>query len=622
MAVNLSPVAGAAAQFFDNSGQVLTGGKLYTYLAGTTTPAATYTSSSGVTAHPNPIILNAAGRVPDSGEIWLTDGISYKFVLKDQNDVLIATYDNLSGINSNFVNFTGEEETQTATQGQTVFTLTTLNYSPDVNNLLVFVNGSKQISGTNYQETSATVITFVDGLNVGDVVDFTTATPINTETASSIAFTGFKGQNGNVQNLGGNNGADWIGYLPAGVSPTAVSIQDKFRGYDTFLTYPSQNILGYGRNWFDTQVPAVNDFIDNVFSVQNKSTNGTIYGNAAIAFLDRAGTERGAVGYSRNNAIQPAGYYPNTLYCEIGNPFTTDAEATNFAVINTIKAGGPYWGGAAKSYFPIEVNAASGKITLNDGGNDGTIRIFTNIVDLGGIGEETSQLNIAGLNTAVRFREYEFTNSFAITTNVSNMVQGTPVGQDNTGMSSWKMQMGYGNSSTPVYDSFKVGRVAPGGTTWTNLLVIDKDGNTTPGTDNTQTLGSSFLRWSVVYAGTGTINTSDEREKQDIKDLSALEKEVAIGIKGLIKSFRFKDAVANKGDKARIHFGVTAQQVAEAFRIVGLNPDDYAMFCYDEWEATEAVINKEGNEVYPAQPAGNRYGIRYDELLAFVISAL
>jgi hypothetical protein len=180
MAVNLSPVAGAAAQFFDNSGNVLTGGKLYTYDAGTTTPAATYTSASGVTAHTNPIILNAAGRVPDSGEIWLSDSVSYKFVLKDQNDVLIGTYDNLVGINSNFVNFTGEEETQTATQGQTIFTLTTLVYLPATNNLLVFVNGSKQVVVTNYVETSSTVITFVDGLNVGDVVNFCTATPINT----------------------------------------------------------------------------------------------------------------------------------------------------------------------------------------------------------------------------------------------------------------------------------------------------------------------------------------------------------------------------------------------------------------------------------------------------------
>ena len=100
MAVFLSPVGGAAAQFFTNSGVPLAGGKLYTYAAGTTTPAVTYTSSSGATPHTNPIILDSAGRVA-TGEIWLTGGVSYKFLLKDSNDVLIATYDNVSGISDN-----------------------------------------------------------------------------------------------------------------------------------------------------------------------------------------------------------------------------------------------------------------------------------------------------------------------------------------------------------------------------------------------------------------------------------------------------------------------------------------------------------------------------------------
>lgn len=98
MAVNLSLFAGAGAQFFDNYGVILTGGKIYTYLAGTTTPAATYTSSSGSTAQTNPIILDSAGRVA-TGEIWLTSGLTYKFILKTSADVLIATYDNITGAN-------------------------------------------------------------------------------------------------------------------------------------------------------------------------------------------------------------------------------------------------------------------------------------------------------------------------------------------------------------------------------------------------------------------------------------------------------------------------------------------------------------------------------------------
>lgn len=92
----LSYFAGAGWQFFNNDGLVLSGGKIYSYLAGTTTPAATYTDSTGNVANSNPIILNSAGRC--NNEIWLPDGQAYKFVLKDSDDNLIATYDNLTSI--------------------------------------------------------------------------------------------------------------------------------------------------------------------------------------------------------------------------------------------------------------------------------------------------------------------------------------------------------------------------------------------------------------------------------------------------------------------------------------------------------------------------------------------
>jgi parallel beta-helix repeat protein len=98
MTVNLSALAGAGQQFFDNSGNLLTGGKLYSYEAGTTTPQATYTSVSGATAHTNPIVLDSAGRVA-TGEIWVTAGQNYKFVLKTSTEVTLATWDNITGIN-------------------------------------------------------------------------------------------------------------------------------------------------------------------------------------------------------------------------------------------------------------------------------------------------------------------------------------------------------------------------------------------------------------------------------------------------------------------------------------------------------------------------------------------
>jgi len=140
MAVFLSPVGGAAAQFFTNSGVILSGGKLYTYAAGTTTPKTSYTSSSGNTAHTNPIILDSAGRVP-GGEIWLLPQ-PYKFSLFTSADVLIATYDNISGFGAaafQVDNFTG-------TGSQTVFTLSSASLGE--NFTFVYINGVYQQKNT------------------------------------------------------------------------------------------------------------------------------------------------------------------------------------------------------------------------------------------------------------------------------------------------------------------------------------------------------------------------------------------------------------------------------------------------------------------------------------------
>jgi len=150
MAVFLSPIGGAGWQFFNNDGAVLSGGKLYTYAAGTTTPKTTYTTSAGNIAHSNPIILNSAGRVP-TGEIWLTVS-TYKFVLNTSDDVLIATYDNISGIGAaefQVQNFTG-------TGSQTVFTLSFASLGE--NFTFVYINGVYQQKNT--YTVSGTTLTF------------------------------------------------------------------------------------------------------------------------------------------------------------------------------------------------------------------------------------------------------------------------------------------------------------------------------------------------------------------------------------------------------------------------------------------------------------------------------
>jgi hypothetical protein len=139
--VFLSLFGGVGAQFFDNNGVILSGGKIYTYAAGTTTPAVTYTEFTGTTPHANPIVLNSAGRVP-GGEIWLLAGIGYKFVLETSTGVLIATYDNVGSAAAGaalIANFVG-------TGLQTIFTLPSSPISENATN--VFINGVYQQKNT------------------------------------------------------------------------------------------------------------------------------------------------------------------------------------------------------------------------------------------------------------------------------------------------------------------------------------------------------------------------------------------------------------------------------------------------------------------------------------------
>jgi hypothetical protein len=147
-----------------------------------------------------------------------------------------------------------------------------------------------------------------------------------------------------------------------------------------------------------------------------------------------------------------------------------------------------------------------------------------------------------------------------------------------------------------------------------------------PLTDNADKLGFPNNRWTVVYATTGTINTSDENLKQDIESLSDAELRVATKIKGLIKKYRWKDAVVAKGDNARIHVGAIAQEVEQAFIDESLDADKYAIFCKDEWyevdgKASEDLLNPFTSKTENAVKV-TRLGLRYDQLLAFVIATL
>lgn len=161
-----------------------------------------------------------------------------------------------------------------------------------------------------------------------------------------------------------------------------------------------------------------------------------------------------------------------------------------------------------------------------------------------------------------------------------------------------------------------------------NQLWVDDAGRVFADTDNAKSLGLATKRWSVLYAGTSTISTSDANEKTDIRALSEAEKRVALALKQNMRAYKFRDAVAAKGvGQARIHFGVTAQAVAAAFESEGLNPNHYGVFCADTWyqdangETFETNVDAEGRRRADLTPV-TRLGVRYDELMSFLMAVL
>ncbi len=148
--------------------------------------------------------------------------------------------------------------------------------------------------------------------------------------------------------------------------------------------------------------------------------------------------------------------------------------------------------------------------------------------------------------------------------------------------------------------------------------------NLRPDTDDARNVGSISLRYDNIYATNGTIQTSDRNEKQDIEALNDAEQRVAVACKGLLRKYRWKSAVNKKGDDARIHFGIIAQDLQDAFTSEGLDPSDYGVFCSDTWvELNGKFVEPDEDGNYPeGSQEKTRLGVRYDQLFAFIISAM
>jgi hypothetical protein len=134
--------------------------------------------------------------------------------------------------------------------------------------------------------------------------------------------------------------------------------------------------------------------------------------------------------------------------------------------------------------------------------------------------------------------------------------------------------------------------------------------------DNDVDLGKSGVRWKTVFAGTGSINTSDKNEKQSIQPLTSSEMNVAKRLSALFKNYKFNDAVEQKGDNARTHTGIIAQDVQQAFTDEGLDASNYALWCSDTWyQDPNGDIKNKPTKDYVEK---TRLALRYSELFSFI----
>ncbi len=153
MPTTLAPLT--VQKFFDNNGVPLVSGKLFTYSAGTTTPVATYTDSTGGTPNANPVVLNARG---EAG-VWLTPNVGYKFVLQDSLGNTIWTVDNIT--NSQLITLYGGVDTGVASAY-------VLNFAA---NFTAYTDGIVIVWIPNHTNSGASTIN-VNGLGVVAITNY------------------------------------------------------------------------------------------------------------------------------------------------------------------------------------------------------------------------------------------------------------------------------------------------------------------------------------------------------------------------------------------------------------------------------------------------------------------
>ena len=239
------------------------------------------------------------------------------------------------------------------------------------------------------------------------------------------------------------------------------------------------------------------------------------------------------------------------------------------------------------------VTSVSGTGTVSGLSLSGTVTTSGNLT-LGG----TLSLTSGDITSGLGFTPYSNTNPSGFVTSSGSVAFATSAGSASTATN-----LSGGTLTTSSYSLLSSTSLVAIGNSSGQGVFVNGSGSFSSSIDNTMSCGTSGFRWTTVYATTGTINTSDANQKQQIEKLTDVEFAVANELKSKVKTFKFNEAVAAKGSNARKHVGWIAQDVQTTFANHGLNANDYGMFCSDEIDGKIQL------------------GVRYEELLTFISAA-
>jgi hypothetical protein len=676
-------------QPLDNSGNIVPGGKLWTYESGTTTLKPVFKNQAGTVEHEDPIILDASGRIP-GGALWLGSG-EYTIRLTTAADAELWTRDDVSA----------PESAGSAAALEASLRDTATPTTKGAGQIGTKSTSTGAVATTQHEvnERTLSVLTFMTDAQRTDVLSRTAALDVTTALqaaadaakASGARLIGCPGVakitstlvlecSGDLSELTIRaNGASFspavrLGPNTAGqylfnadislpfVTNTAKSGAgwggfSNAIGVDVANVYQSRIVVPYIYN-FGVGL-AVGGY--SVGCVYNQFSIGVLWGNKVNCKVypkDGSGwaNENVFIGgrYAHDSAEGAANAGCRHIWLCNPNSSTGDSPNQNVFIKPSVEGNETEfhvdiqgaWNRLISPRFensvPCRVNfnaTYAGETTANliDGGYDSSGLTYTfsgagtstNNQRIGAKAENALDFSGSGVNVVNRtssssanphFQGFEASQTALGKTSASTdwvyRIHGGGISVKSAASSHARLEM---NSDGGLY--LGSGSIAP------TAKMTGGDGFISPlahmlPTDNTYSCGGASNRWTVIYAASGSINTSDGRAKEQVRELADSERAVAVRLKGLIRAFKFKDAVAAKGDGARIHVGVVAQDVIAAFAAEGLDAHKYALLCYDKWDASEEEVVVEGKLKKVKREAGESYGIRYEELLAFVLGAL